>query len=65
MRGYPEVQRNDRGATTCDPQHLLARQYVEGVHLSPEAVDEIAARTSQQAWIRIDGGLVTWIFYGC
>ena len=23
------------------------------------------ARTDQQAWIRIDGGVVTWIFYGC
>ena len=40
-------------------------QCVEGTHHSPEAVDAIAARTDQQAWIRIDGGVVTWIFYGC
>jgi hypothetical protein len=40
-------------------------QCVEGTHHSPESVDAIAARTNQQAWIRIDGGLVTWIFYGC
>jgi hypothetical protein len=40
-------------------------QCVEGTHHYPEAVDAIATRTGQQAWIRIDGGLVTWIFYGC
>ena len=40
-------------------------QCVEGTHHSPETVDAIAARTSEQAWIRIDSGLVTWIFYGC
>ncbi len=40
-------------------------QCVEGTHHSPEAVDAIAARTGEQAWIRIDGGVVTWIFYGC
>jgi hypothetical protein len=42
-----------------------AGQCVEGTHHSPEAVHEIAARTIQQAWIRIDNGVVTWIFYGC
>ena len=40
-------------------------QCIEGTHHSPEAVDAIAGRTDQQAWIRIDGGVVTWIFYGC
>jgi hypothetical protein len=40
-------------------------QCVEGTHVSPEAVNEIAARTGQQAWIRVDGGVVTWVFYGC
>jgi hypothetical protein len=40
-------------------------QCVEGTHLSPEAVNEIAPRSAVQAWIRIDGGVVTWIFYGC
>jgi hypothetical protein len=40
-------------------------QCVEGMHLSPEAVNEIAPRTAVQAWVRIDAGVVTWIFYGC
>ena len=40
-------------------------QCIEGTHLSPEAVDAIPPRTSEQAWIRIDSGVVTWIFYGC
>jgi len=40
-------------------------QCVEGTHLSPEAVNEIAPRSAVQAWIRIDAGVVTWIFYGC
>jgi hypothetical protein len=40
-------------------------QCVEGTHHSPEAVDIIPPRTSQQAWVRIDRGVVTWIFYGC
>jgi hypothetical protein len=41
------------------------RQCVEGMHLSPEAVNEIAPRSAVQAWIRIEAGVVTWIFYGC
>ncbi len=38
---------------------------VEGDHLSPEQVDQLPARYGHQAWIRIDQGMVTWIFYGC
>lgn len=38
---------------------------VEGEHLSPEEVGQFPARYGQQAWISIDGGAVSWVFYGC
>jgi hypothetical protein len=37
----------------------------EGTHLSPEQVDVIGPNRQRQAWIRVAGGVVTWIFYGC
>ncbi len=46
-------------------QYDAAGNCVEGDHLSPEAVDQFPARYGQQAWIRIDQGQVTWVFYGC
>jgi hypothetical protein len=46
-------------------QYDAAGTCVEGEHLSPESVDQFPARYGQQAWIRIDQGVVTWVFYDC
>jgi hypothetical protein len=46
---------------TTDP----SGQCVEGDHLSPEQLDLVGANRTRQAWLRISGGVATWIFYGC
>ena len=66
VNNNPQVRTMPSGLAAIIVGELTADgQCVEGTHLSPEAVDEIAARTTQQAWVRVDGGLVTWVFYGC
>lgn len=38
---------------------------VEGTHGSPERVDAITANAERMAWVRVDQGVATWLFYDC